>query len=78
MGSIIPKPKAPKIKPLPPPKPIEPVEEPENNLEAEKAKQRRQNLLRRDRGVLGTVNTSLGGVLSDRTNTAQRKTLLGE
>ena len=43
------------------------------------AKNREDNLLSRGRGVLGTVLTSLRGVLADTTaKTSARKTLLGE
>ena len=85
MGGLISKPKAPK--PLPPPPAPEP--EPivsETDPEQEQREQRRQNLLRRNRGLFGTVRTSLRGInagaLSDTvsanaTNTT-RKNLLGE
>ena len=43
------------------------------------AKSREDNLLSRGRGVLGTVLTSLRGVLADTTpKSGARKTLLGE
>jgi len=39
---------------------------------------RSESLLRRNRGRLGTILTGFNGVLSDKTSTTQRKTLLGE
>ena len=80
MGGIISKPKAPKIQPLPAPVVVEPVVQEASDPEAERAERRRQNLLRRERGVLSTVKTSLSGVLSASSTSqgAKRKTLLGE
>lgn len=49
-----------------------------DNAQADAAEERRQNLLRRDRGVLGTVQTSLRGLLGSNENTPARKSLLGE
>lgn len=42
------------------------------------SEERSEDLLRRKRGTLGTIQTSLGGVLNDITSQVQRKTLLGE
>lgn len=39
---------------------------------------REQNLLRRDRGRLGTILSGFRGILGLSTNTPARKTLLGE
>lgn len=45
--------------------------------EAER-KQREKNLLRRDRGLGGTVQTGVKGVLAQSAQTAPKKTLLGQ
>ena len=42
------------------------------------AQQRQKGLLRRSRGILGTVTTGLRGLLATQDTAPQRKTLLGE
>lgn len=42
------------------------------------AEARTENLLRRNRGIFGTVQTSFRGFLSQSGQTGQRKSLLGE
>jgi hypothetical protein len=81
MGKIISQPKAPPAPVLPP----EPVVEkaPEAPAGPTEDELRVQNLLRRRRGRLGTITTSLSGALSAAAETAKagtpvRKTLLGE
>ena len=46
--------------------------------EEQAAETRRRNLLNRDRGRFGTVQTGFRGLLSLASNLGQRKTLLGE
>lgn len=75
MGSIISKPKAslPIITAAAPQGPT--AEE----IAAEEAKTRAENILRRARSAMGTVVTGFRGVLSDKADLQpQRKSLLGE
>ena len=59
--------------------PVAPVTTtPEGDAQETAAKARRQGLLNRDRGVFGTVETTLRGLLGENENARQRKTLLGE
>ena len=84
MGSLVSKPKAPKtttkIVYSAPPAPSEgssgtPATEPDPT---EVAKERAENVLRRNRGVWGNVLTGFRGILSSNDSGPQRKTLLGE
>ena len=51
----------------------------EQTSEAARVEEREQSLLRRNRGVLGTILTGFQGVLSpNQTQSSSRKTLLGE
>lgn len=56
------------------------VEETDAEEEAEEtaAEQRQRSLLQRDRGLSGTVHTSLTGLLTPADNSSERKTLLGQ
>jgi hypothetical protein len=45
---------------------------------AEESARRTQSLLRRNRGITGTIQTGFRGLLAQSENTTQRKTLLGE
>ena len=85
MGSIIKKPKAPAVRQIAPriiaPAPVADVVAEPKKTDAEiSADSRRQGLLRRSRGRLGTIATSFRGLLNsaDSNNSNQRKTLLGE
>lgn len=85
MGSLVKSPKAPTIQYISPPAPVitSSVSEPESSKKTDAqiaAESRTESLLRRTRGRLGTITTSFRGFLdsSDKENTAQRKTLLGE
>jgi hypothetical protein len=62
---------------VPPPEPP-PPEPPPPDPEETAAEQRRENLLRRNRGRFGTIQTSFRGLLGLATQGGQRKTLLGE
>ena len=84
MGGLIGTPKAPPPRPVrvvqapappPPPAPEEPDVPDEEEIQSER---RRENLLRRNRGRLGTVLTGFRGLLSLNDNATQRKNLLGE
>lgn len=60
---------------------VTPTIDPTTPVEAtpeEIAKARAENILRRSRSALGTVYTSLRGVLSSNDSTPSRKSLLGE
>ncbi len=48
------------------------------STEQESQKQREDNLLRRDRGRHGTVQTGFRGILNAVNSAAQKKTLLGQ
>ncbi len=76
MAKIISPPKAPKIVEVP--VAVEtPVIEAETTPEPTADEMRVKNILSRRRGRLGTILTSISGVLSD-TSSPSRKTLLGE
>lgn len=75
MGSIISKPKA-AAAPVVTTTPQGPTAE---EIAAEEAKTRTENILRRARSAMGTVVTGFRGVLSDKADLQpQRKSLLGE
>ncbi len=87
MGSISKPPKAPKaaqpsviyvpqVAPPPAPLPENTIDEPTE--EEQHAEARRKNLLRRNRGRLGTVLTGFRGVLGLSNESNGQKTLLGE
>ena len=84
MGSILKS----KTVTLPPPTPrsvstpvsstvITPTEPPKTDSEIQ-AEARQQSLLRRNRGVLGTITTSFSGFLQPKDTNNTRKNLLGE
>lgn len=91
MGSLVSRPKAPKVKtivvqsPLTPVQPVTPTPltstpvtaTPQPDPEGQASETRTRDLLTRRRGVLGTINTGFRGLLGT-INTANRKTLLGE
>ena len=54
------------------------VQEAKEQADEEKRKQREKNLLRRDRGLGGTVQTGVKGLLAQSAETAPKKTLLGQ
>jgi hypothetical protein len=45
---------------------------------AQESARRTQSLLRRNRGITGTIQSGFRGLLAQSENAAQRKTLLGE
>lgn len=83
MGSLASRPSPPPptqiiTTPAPAPAPVPaPVAEPQVSPEDEAREVRRTSLLQRDRSRFGTVLTGFRGLLTG-SNTAQRKTLLGE
>ena len=60
------------------PTPVTAAPESAETEEEVAARVRTENLLQRNRGRFGTVNTSLRGLLSLNQQNAERKTLLGE
>jgi hypothetical protein len=59
--------------------PVTPVvSTPTVDPDAEEIARRTQSLLRRNRGITGTIQTGFRGLLAQSENTTQRKTLLGE
>jgi len=88
MGSMNKRPKAPPVQQVvytvPAPQPSsghtssEDASKPEISEEEQASENRRQNLLRRNRGRLGTVLTGFRGVLTSSSANPQQKTLLGE
>lgn len=85
MGSLTSRPPTPQ--PLPPltappistaAAPVSPLPTTAPDTSEETAQARRSGLLQRDRSRFGTIATSFRGLLSQNTNNAPRKTLLGE
>ena len=54
------------------------VDTPVIDVAAAESARRTQSLLRRNRGITGTIRTGFRGLLAQSENTTQRKTLLGE
>ncbi len=84
MGSISKRPVAPPVQQIPTSNVTPTVSTPTINpvtvaqeKETARVEEREENLLRRNRGFLGTILTGFQGVLSD-TKEQPRKTLLGE
>lgn len=83
MGSINPFARAPAPAPLPPLEPISAAPQPAQeeaspSAEEQQATNRRNSLLRRGRGRLGTILSGFRGILSPSNNNDGRKSLLGE
>lgn len=83
MGSLLSSPKAPKAAPkrtkaASSASTTPPVTPSQASRETIASEEREQNLLSRNRGRLGTIETGFRGFLSTSTATAGRKNLLGE
>ncbi|HNQ91695.1 MAG TPA: hypothetical protein PKI93_02065 [Alphaproteobacteria bacterium] len=83
MGSLVSKPKAPKTTTVVVSKPAVTTTNSSSSTTTEPdpvevARERAENVLRRNRGVWGNVLTGFRGILSTGDGVPQRKTLLGE
>lgn len=80
MGKIISPPKAPDIVLLDSPQAAaaQPVDKPAAPTPPTPEEQRKADLLKRNRGVLGTIQTGFRGLLDLAADAPKKKTLLGE